>query len=120
MDFLLMSEGWNGEEAAVVRTAADTIGWAFLVWAVGFVLLALLMTMVATRVVRRMAFWCSGVAREVEVEFEDRGLFGFRRREVLTCSAFECPSEITCGRECLRAEGHVRLPFDPPYRIRRA
>ena len=120
MDFLMTPEGWTGEETAMMQTVADAIGWASIIWAVGFALLALLLTLLAARVVRREAFWCPGVRREVEVEFEDTGLLGFRRRDVLTCSALEHPGEITCGRDCLRAGGRVRLPFDPPYRLRRA
>ena len=119
MDFLMMPKEWAGEETAVVQTAADAMGWTAFIWAAAFAL-ALLLTLLAARVVRRRAFWCPGAGREVEVEFEDRGLLGFRRHDVLTCSAFEHPDEITCGRDCLRAEGRVRMPFDPPYRIRRA
>jgi hypothetical protein len=113
-------EGWTGEEVAVVRSAAEAMGWASFAWAVGFALLTLALTVVATRVVKRRAFWCSGAGRDVEVEFEDWGLLGFRRHDVLSCSAFEHPDEITCGRACLHAEGRVPLPFDAPYHIRRA
>ena len=120
MDFLMTPEGWTGEETAVMQTAANAMGWASFIWAAGFALLALALTLLATRVVRRRAFWCPGIGREVEVEFEDLGVFGFRRHDVLTCSAFEDPHEVTCGRDCLRAEGRARLPFDPPYHIRRA
>ena len=120
MDFLMMPEGWSGEETAMIQTAADAMGWAAFIWAAAFVLVALILTLLATCVVRRRAFWCPGVGREVEVEFEDRGLLGFRRHDVLTCSAFEHPHELTCGRDCLREEGRVGMPFDPPYRIRRA
>lgn len=120
MDFLMTPEGWDGGEVAVVQSVADAMGWASLAWAAGFVLLALLLTIFATSVVRRRAFWCPGVAREVEVDFEDRGVLGFRRRGVLTCSAFEHPDEVTCERQCVHAEGRLSLPFDPPYRIRRA
>ena len=120
MDFLMVSEGWTGEETAIVQGAADILGWAAIVWAVGFVLLALALVMCATRVVRRQAFWCPGAGRDVEVELEGLGLLGFRRHDVLSCSAFEHPGEITCARGCLNAEGRVKVPFDPPHRIRMA
>ena len=120
MDFLMTPEGWHGQEVAVIQTVADAMGWGSFAWAVGFALLALLLTIFARRVVRRRAFWCPGAAREVEVDFEDRGLFGFRRRGVLACSAFERPGEVTCERHCVHADGRLPLPFDPPYRIRRA
>ena len=96
MDFVMMREGWTSEETAVVQTVADAMGWVSLAWALGFVLLALVLIVFATQVVRRRAFWCAGVDREVEVEFVDRGVPGFRRRSVLSCSAFEHPGEITC------------------------
>src|SRR5262245_57036235 len=118
MDVLMMPEGWDAQEVVVVQTAADVMGWLSLAWVVGFVLVALALTVFATRVVRRRAFWCPGAGREVEVEFEDRGVLGFRRHEVLSCSAFEHPREITCGRACRNAEGHMHVPFNPPHRIR--
>jgi hypothetical protein len=120
MDFLMMPEGWDAQAVVEVQTAADVMGWISLAWVVGFALVALALTVFATCVVRRRAFWCPGAGREVEVEFEDRGLLGFRRHDVLTCSAFEHPGEVTCGRGCLHDEGRVPMPFDPPYHIRRA
>lgn len=91
MDFLMTPEGWGGQEVAAIQTAADVIGWASLAWAVGFALVALLLTIFATRVVRRRAFSFLGAAREVEVY----------------------------GRHCVGAHGRLRISFGPPFRIRR-
>lgn len=120
MDFLMTPEGWDGGEVALVQTMADAMGWASFISAVGFVLVALVLTVFATRVLRRRVFWCPGVGREAEVEFEDLGVAGFRARNVLTCSVFENPREITCRRACRATGGRVGLRFDPPYRIRQA
>ena len=120
MDFVMTPGGWTGEETEVIRSVAEAMGWASLAWAVAFVLLALGLTLLATQVLRRRAFWCPGVGREVEVEFQDRGLLGFRARSVLSCSAFEDTREITCDRACVTEEGRVQFAFDPPYHIRRA
>jgi len=118
MDFAMGSDGWNVQEPWV-RSAADVLGWTILGWGVAIIMVALLMLVLITRAVRRRRFWCAPAHREVEVEFEERGLLGFRRpTAVLSCSAFECPGEISCRRQCLRSEGRVRLPMDPPYRIR--
>jgi hypothetical protein len=118
MDLAMGADGWSVEEPWV-RSAADVLGWAVMGWGVGITLVALLMLVLVTRVVRRRRFWCAPAHREVEVEFEERGLLGFRQRTaVLSCSAFDCPGEISCRRQCLRSEGLVRLPMDPPLRIR--
>jgi hypothetical protein len=54
-----------------------------------------------THAVRRR-FWCAWSAREVEAEFEVRGLPGFRElAAVRGCTAFEPPSAIECPRRCL-------------------
>ena len=117
MDLAIGADGWSVEEAWV-RSAADVLAWTILSWGVGLAMVALLMLVLVTRVVRRRRFWCAPALREVEVEFEERGLLGFRQSTaVLSCSAFECPGEISCGRQCLRAEGRVRVPVDFPYRV---
>src|ERR1700675_5073732 len=42
-----------------------------------------------TRIVRRRRFWCDRAQGEVEVEFEEQGLIGFRRAvAVRSCSVF--------------------------------
>lgn len=113
MDLAIGSDGWSVQESWV-RSAADGLGWAVLA-CVGIAMVALLTLVLVTRVVRQRRFWCAPAHREVEVQFEERGLPGFRRRSaVLGCSAFECPGEISCRRQCLRSEGRVRFP---PYRV---
>jgi hypothetical protein len=50
------------------------------------------------------AFWCALVGREVEVEFEVRGIPGLREPStVRSCSAFEPQTAVVCGRRCLDA-----------------
>jgi len=57
----------------------------------------------------RRYFWCPIHQREVEVEFEERGLPGFRMAlGVRSCSVFEPPTAVDCERRCL----------DPAFRQR--
>ena len=117
MDLAMGLDGWSVQEPGV-RSAADTFAWAVLTAGMGIIMVALLMLLLVTRVVRRRRFWCAPAGRDVEVELEEHGLLGFRRRTaVLRCSAFECPGEISCRRGCLRWEGQVRFPMNPPYRV---
>ena len=51
---------------------------------------------------RRRRLWCALVEREVEVEFEERGLPGLRwQYAVQTCTAFDPPAHVECRRRCL-------------------
>lgn len=53
--------------------------------------------------------WCADLGREVEVEFEERGLPGLRwKTRVRSCSAFDPATDVTCRRRCI----------DPQYRRR--
>ncbi len=62
----------------------------------------------------RQHLWCSVVRREVEVDFEVRGVSGLRMPVAIRrCSAFDPPAAITCSRRCLDAD-HRRL--GPPLR----
>jgi hypothetical protein len=65
------------------------------------IVLAAIVMWYRQRVVRH-AFWCATVGREVEV----------RRRLgcVLSCSAFENPAAIACGRRCLDRTFRVQWP----------
>lgn len=66
--------------------------------------------------VRRRRFWCAWSRREVEVEFETRGLPGFRRVvTVRSCSAFDPPTAIECRRRCLDAA--FRRQWEPPLPV---
>ena len=60
---------------------------------------------------RRRHFWCATARERVDVEFEDRGLPGFRKPiTVLSCSRFELPSDIACQRRCLDAAFRRQWP----------
>ncbi len=55
-----------------------------------------------SRTTRRRRFWCVQSRREVEVEFEEHGLPGFRRAvAVKSCSVFDPPTAVSCRRRCL-------------------
>jgi len=69
-------------------------------------------------VVRRRRIWCPVYRHEVEVEFVEWGLPGFRDPvAVRSCSAFEEPTRITCARLCLdpsrRTRGSAEGWFGP-------
>lgn len=65
--------------------------------------------------VRRRHFWCTRAQGEVEVEFEERGLIGFRRPvAVRSCSVFDPPTQVDCRRSCLAVGVRVRLPMTLP------
>lgn len=54
------------------------------------------------RKLRRRHFWCVARRRDVEVEFEERGLPGFRLAvDVKSCSAFDPPTAVACRHRCL-------------------
>lgn len=58
--------------------------------------------MLFSRATRRRRFWCALSRREVEVEFEEWGLPGLRQPvAVRSCSVFDPPTAVTCGRRCL-------------------
>jgi hypothetical protein len=114
MELPLGAEGWDAQAQAWVEAVSYAYGWVFLVWAVGAAVLLLLMTLFFVPAVRRR-FWCVGARRAVEVLFEEYGLPGRRRPvAVLSCSAFDPPSDVQCTRTCLRCEGRVPLAEAPP------
>ena len=89
--------------------------WGLFVWAAGAAIFALLLFPMMGRVVRRRHFWCRRAQGEVEVEFEERGLAGFRRAvAVRSCSLFDPPTDVRCGRSCLTQEVRLRLPMTLP------
>lgn len=52
--------------------------------------------------IRRKVFCCPDAGRMVSVEFAEVGPPFFRRPvKILSCSAFEHPSQISCSRQCL-------------------
>jgi hypothetical protein len=110
MDWPVDSVGWDIQEFWVV-SAANTLAWGIL--ASGAVAATiLLLAMLAIRNKRRR-FWCNGAHRDVEVEFEERGLPGFRKTSVLSCSVFDPPTAVRCHRNCLDPEQRVRVPIAP-------
>jgi hypothetical protein len=61
----------------------------------------LLMTLVFVLASRRR-FWCIGARRAVDVVFEEYGLLGWRRPfAVLSCSAFDPPTDLRCTKALL-------------------
>jgi hypothetical protein len=65
---------------------------------------------------RRRRFWCPFYRREVEVEFAERGLSGFRRQlGVESCSVFDPPTAVECARRCL--DPVYRRQWDPPLPV---
>ncbi len=109
MDWPVESLGWDIQEAWV-QSAANALAWGIFGWGV-LVGVLVLLTMWAIRV-RRRRFWCEGVQREVEVDFEERGLPGFQRpTAVLSCSVFDPPTAVSCRRECLDPDARVRVPI---------
>jgi len=51
---------------------------------------------------RRRHLWCATAGAQAEVEFEERGLPGFRiATTVLSCSCFDPPEAVACQRRCL-------------------
>jgi len=117
VDWPIASPGWDVQEAWV--ESATMLGWGVLIWAGVAAILTVLLLPIATQAVRRRHFWCARVRREVEVEFEEHGLIGFRRPvAVRSCSVFEPPTQVRCRRSCLKGEKRVWLPMTLPRRQR--
>ncbi len=69
----------------------------------------------------RVKFWCALAEREVEVEFETRGVPGLRQPcGVRSCSVFDPPTGIQCHRRCLDAQFRRQWPWALPVHSRRA
>ena len=92
--------------------SAESLDDWFRAWTDGFVsfsmlagLLALSILVIvgasAATIVRRR-FWCRLAGRDVEAEFETRGVW-HRAHAVRCCSAFETATAIACRRSCLDA-----------------
>ena len=88
------------EEVEELVTVGVATGF---VWGLVVVLLFLLPLAIPRLIVRcRRNFWCATAGGRAEVEFEERGLPGFRRATaVLSCSCFARPDVVACERECL-------------------
>lgn len=65
---------------------------------------------------RHAAFWCALTERDVEVEFVVRGILGLRRScGVTSCTAFNPPTAVACGRRCL--DSAFRRQWLPPLPV---
>jgi len=104
------------EEAVVtasIQGVADQLGWGLLISLLFLVPLVVLFS----RVIRRRRFRCAEAAREVEVEFEERGLPGFGRPiSVRSCSVFDPPGAVGCRRRCLDSDFRRRWESALPIR----
>jgi hypothetical protein len=95
--------------------SVSIVGWGVLIWAAVALTLVVLLLPIATRAVRRRRFWCDRVEGEVDVEFEEHGLIGFRRAvAVRSCSVFDPPTGVSCRRSCLGHDVRARLPMTLP------
>jgi heme exporter protein D len=113
VDWPIASPGWDIQEAWVDSVAM--VGWGVLIWAGVAATLAVLLLPIATQAVRRRRFWCARAQREVEVEFEEQGIIGFRRTvAVRSCSVFDPPTQVHCRRFCLDQAVRVRVPMTLP------
>ena len=96
----------------------QVLGWAELGAVVSIALALLLFAFSGAarhRVVRRRRFWCALSRRDVEVEFAARGLPGFRRVAVRSCSQFEPPTAVACRRACVDVA--FRRRWEPSLRL---
>ena len=103
MDVLLAPGGFDVEAggAAWMHLVTEAISSGLLAWAVAAALF--LCVLPAFLVVRRRRFRCPETQRDVEVDFQERGLPGRRQPiAVLSCSAFDPPRRVLCDRACLR------------------
>jgi hypothetical protein len=95
-------------QEAWVQSAANVLAWGIFGWGVVVAIILFLGMLAVT--IRRRRFWCDQARREVEVEFEEHGLPGFRRpTAVLSCSVFEPPTAVHCRRACLDRDMRVRV-----------
>ena len=68
---------------------------------------------------RLRAFRCPLMKREVEVEFEEGRVLGFRRSvAVKSCAAFELPTAIECRRPCVDSAFRRQWEFALPVHER--
>jgi hypothetical protein len=114
MDWPMESDGIAVQQAWS-QSIANLLGWWVLAWAIVVTGLLLLTLLAVRRVRRRRQFWCAEAQRPVEVEFvEEEGVFGLQRSvAVCSCSVFEPPTDVRCGRHCINSEVRMPLPVKP-------
>src|SRR5512132_3221371 len=104
-----LADGWDAWFGA-------WINGFFPIAALGLFLPLIVVALVAAVTVRtvRRRFWCRLAGREVETEFQARGLVP-RLRSVVSCSAFERGDAIACRRRCLDStyRGQWEAPLAP-------
>lgn len=120
MDWPIAAPG--GDVQTVWVDGLSMVGWGVLIWAgVGFAAtLALLLLPIICRAVRRRRIWCDQAEGEVEVEFEEEGIWDCRRAvAVRSCSMFDPPTQVRCRRSCLDRDVRVQLPMSlsRPWRL---
>src|SRR5215471_18305890 len=98
--------GWEIQDAWL-EGASHAVAWGIVAWGVVFATVMLL-AMLAFRHTRSR-FWCGDARQQVEVTFEERGLPGFRKATVASCSAFDPPTAVHCGQDCLHSSSGLRL-----------
>lgn len=77
-----------------------------IVLAVAVLLLAPLVEAAGT-LIRGATFLCPFRKRDVSVEFVEQGAFGLGKAvDVHSCSAFDDPQKVTCGKRCLELLGN--------------
>ena len=105
---------WSGDGAPEVwiRGFRDLLAWGLL----GALIFLVPLLALFGITVQRRRFWCAQSRQEVEVEFEERGLPGFRRQvAVKSCSVFDPPEAVACRRRCL--DSTFRRQWEPPLPI---
>lgn len=111
MEWPMLWTEWEAGDVWV-QNAADGVWWVLLIWAAIGMAVLLLTQLVVGPALKRRRFVCRQAGREVEVEFEERGLAGLRRAvAVRSCSVFDPPSAVRCRRFCLSPDARVRLPL---------
>jgi len=111
MELPMLWTEWGAEDVWAPN-AADGVWWVLVIWALMVLGVLLLTLLVVDPALKRRRFVCVEAGREVEVEFEERGLAGLRRAvAVRSCSVFEPPSAVECRRACLSRDVRLQLPL---------
>jgi hypothetical protein len=107
---------WSGNgEVDLIPSPPSFDVWELLGAVVTIVILVSVFLSATRSTVQRHRFWCAQSRREVEVEFEVRGLPGFRKMTVRSCSVFDPPTAVRCRRRCVDIA--FRRQWEPPLPI---